>query len=429
MPKFRAVSSRLTLAIALAVATAVGLGAVATPAYAAKKKEETKTAKADYSKPFVAAYQPLATALKAEGDLTPLKAQVDGLVAAASTADDKMAAGQFVYQVGEKTGDMALQRRGLDLMLDSGRFTGQDYAKNLFAAASLAYNAKDWATAQRRGQQAIDAGYTGDAELMLAETYFAQNQVPQGLTSLDTAIAKKVAANQPVPEAWLKRGLAQAYQADLQPQAYKYSGMYAQYYPSTNSWGDAIAIQRNMGRYEGADLLDIMRLGQRTKSLRAERDYLDYIDAADARRLPGETQRIIEEGLAAGKLRANSTLVMEAKSTASGRVKTDMADLPKIERDARAASATAATVAVAGDIFLSYQQPAKAEEFYKIALSKPGVDTARVLTRLGIAQADQGKKAEAAATFAKVQGARQAIAQLWAIYAAQAAAPATTAAM
>ena len=65
------------------------------------------------------------------------------------------------------------------------------------------------------------------------------------------------------------------------------------------------------------------------------------------------------------------------------------------------------------------QKPVDAEQFYTLALAKPGVDTGRVLTRLGIAQADQGKYAEAQATFAKVQGPRQPIAQLWALYAAQ----------
>ena len=80
---------------------------------------------------------------------------------------------------------------------------------------------------------------------------------------------------------------------------------------------------------------------------------------------------------------------------------------------------TAVTATAAGETFLNYQQPAKDEEFYTIALSKPGVDTQRVLTRLGIAQLDQGKVAEAKATFAKVTGPRQQIAQLWTIYAGQ----------
>ncbi|WP_120715603.1 hypothetical protein [Tsuneonella amylolytica] len=426
MPKFRAAASRLTLAFALATGGAVAMTAVATPAMAQKK--EAKAPKANYSKPFVAVYQPIAKVLTDNGDAAPLKAQLPALQAAASTPDDKFAAGQITYSVGAKTDDITLQRQGLDWMLDSGKMEGADYAKNLYAAASLAYNAEDWAKAQARAQQAIDAGYTGDAELLLAETYFGQNQTTQGLDYIDKAIAKKVAAGQPVPEAWLKRALARSYEANLEPQSFKYAGMYAQYYPSATSWGDAIAIQRNLREYGDQELLDLMRLAQRTKSLRNERDYIDYLSASDARRLPGETQRIIDAGIAAGLLKQNDTLVNEARTIAAGRVKADMADLPTLQANATASGGTATAAMAAGDAYLGYQQSAKAEEMYKLALSRPGVDTARVLTRLGIAQLDQGKYAEADANFLKVQGARQAIAQLWSIYGKQAAAPAAPAA-
>ena len=59
---------------------------------------------------------------------------------------------------------------------------------------------------------------------------------------------------------------------------------------------------------------------------------------------------------------------------------------------------------------------------YTIALGKSGVDTNRVLTRLGIAQIDTGDFAGAQATFAKITGPRVPIAKLWSIYAAQKAA-------
>jgi hypothetical protein len=58
----------------------------------------------------------------------------------------------------------------------------------------------------------------------------------------------------------------------------------------------------------------------------------------------------------------------------------------------------------------------------------PGADRATALTRLGIAQAEQGKFAEAKATFAQVEGARQPIAMLWSAYADQKAAAAAPAA-
>jgi len=415
-------ASRLVLAIALASGLTLAAAAPAQAAKKAEKKAEEAGPKTNYSKPFVALYQPFAAKLNAGGDLTPLVAEVAAIVAAAQTADDKFAAGQVATSLGAKLQNNALQRQGVALMVDSGSTQmGADRAKFLFALAQMAYQDKDWAQARARAEQAIAAGYPGDAELLLSEVHFAEGQAATGLDVLDRAIARKIAAGQPVPEAWLKRALANAYQANLEPQAFKFAGMFAQYYPSQTSWGDAINIQRNLRNYEGQELLDLLRLAQRTDSLRNERDFVDYISAADARRLPGETQRIIAAGIAAGKLKSNDVFVAEANTVASGRVKADTADLVNLARDARLPSATVATLMAAGDAFLSYGKAAEAEEFYTKALAKPGADTPRVLTRLGIAQLDQGKVVEAQASFDKVEGARQAIARLWGLYATQSA--------
>lgn len=419
MPKFRVAASRLAFAVALATTAAAGMTVAASPAHAQKKEKAAPAAKADYSKPFVAVYQPIAKVVSSNGDLAPVKAQIPQIVAAASTPDDKFAAGQIIFTIGSKTSDVPVQRQGLDMMLDSGKTPPADLARNSFASAQLAYNAKEMPKARLRAEQAIAAGYTGDAELIIAETYFAENNAAAGLAAIEKAVERKTAANQPVPEQWIKRALAQAYQGKLTAESSKYAMLYAKNYPSETSWGDAIAIQRNTYNYEGQELLDLLRLASRAGAMRYERDYADYIEAVDARRLPGETQRIIDAGIAAGKLKADNVFVSEARTIASGRIKADMADLPALERDAKAASGTAATAMAAGDAFLSYNQPAKAEEFYKIALTKSGVDAARVNTRLGIAQADQGKTAEAQASFAKVTGARQPIAQLWSVYAGQ----------
>ena len=81
----------------------------------------------------------------------------------------------------------------------------------------------------------------------------------------------------------------------------------------------------------------------------------------------------------------------------------------------------------AADTLLSYGKAADAEPLYAKALTMPGANTGLVLTRLGIAQLDQGKLADAQASFAKVQGVRQPIANLWALYATQKTAPAASA--
>lgn len=57
----------------------------------------------------------------------------------------------------------------------------------------------------------------------------------------------------------------------------------------------------------------------------------------------------------------------------------------------------------------------------------PGADRDEVLTRLGIAQVEQGKFDAASQTFAQVGGARSPIAKLWTAYVSEKAAAATPA--
>jgi hypothetical protein len=201
-----------------------------------------------------------------------------------------------------------------------------------------------------------------------------------------------------------------------------------QAYPSTENWSGAIVVVREIGKFPSQETLDLMRLMGRTNSYAEERDYIEYIQAADPRRLPGEALKVIEAGLAAGKLRAADTFVSEARGIASARVGADRASLVALERDARLPSATAATVGGAADAFLSYGESAKAADLFTIALAKPGAEQDRLQTRLGIAQADLGNYAGAQATFAKVGGSRKYLAQLWSIYAGLKAAPAPAAA-
>ena len=101
------------------------------------------------------------------------------------------------------------------------------------------------------------------------------------------------------------------------------------------------------------------------------------------------------------------------------RVKEDRPTLPALEKSAMAANATGVSITATADALLSYGMPAKAESLYNAALAKGGVDGQRVVTRIGIAQFDQGKFADAKASFDKVTGIRQPLAQLWSIYAGQ----------
>ena len=423
----RRTGSHIAMAIALSTGAAVGVAGFAEPAFAQKKKKkgEEEAPQNNFTKEFVAAYQPVAAMMGAEApDLAGAKAALPSVAAQAITPDDKFAVSNLTYTVGTKLQDMQLQSDGIRGMLASGKVPVESVGQYNFLAAQLAYQLKDYAGARTYAMAAIEAGYSENSpEVFVAESYLQNNEPAMGLDYLARAVQSRLDAGKTVDESWVRRGLAIAYNGKLSSHATQFGYWYASMYPSKDSWGDAIAVLRNFGNYELPEKLDILRLTRKTKTFRTKYDYHDYIEAADPRRLPGEVVAVADEGFGSGILTRDDPFVSEAYSLAQDRAKADRTELPALERDANAAGANLRTVVAAGDTFLSYGDAVKAEAFYTKSLAMPGVDTPVVLTRLGIAQVNQGKMADAAATFAKVQGTRQSIARLWAAYAKQHSAP------
>ena len=117
-------SSTLALALALGMGGVLSVTALEAPAAAQKKKkDDDKAAKPQYSKGFVAAYNPVQQ-LDKDGDVEAVKAALPGVIAAVENDDDRNVAGSLVYATGSKLSDTALRRQGLDMMLQSGKADG-----------------------------------------------------------------------------------------------------------------------------------------------------------------------------------------------------------------------------------------------------------------------------------------------------------------
>lgn len=441
----------IAMAVALLCGSALGSTALVSPAYA--KEKAPKAAKENLSKPFLKVYPSMVPLINADpADEAAIRALIPDLIAAASTDDDKNRTGSVLYSAGSKFDDTALELQGLNMLIESGKNDdrlGQlyyaGYQTNLRAGNMPA--AREWliksANSGYTFQGRLNDGTTktvtpGDLRVMASETYFDDDQYEAGLADLYAWLMGLDAAGEPIQESWIRKGFATSFNNQLGPQAADFGRLFLKYYPSANVWSDAITVQNNFFTYDSQEQLDLLRLARRTgvlspdridtskldadrvSALRAslERLYLDYAEAADFRRLPGEVKSVLDQGIADGVLKANDVTVADWLNGANTRIASDKADLPALERDARSGTSLA-TVVAAGDAFLSYGDMAKAEEFYAKALTLPGVDAPRILTRLGIAQTDLGKYDEAIATFGKVEGNRKQIAELWATYAAQ----------
>lgn len=411
--------SNFALAIALLCGTALTAGVIETPAAAQKKKKKDEETKKNYSQDFIKAYTAANDLMNAEpADMASATAAVPGVIAAVETADDRLAAGQLMVNVGQRTENNTLTRQGLELMIESGRLPADRAASYMVNAGGLAQRDDDYETARKHFMAAHDAGYRDeDLPPIIAQTYFLQNRDEEGISYLRGMIDAQAAAGQIPARNWIDVAFTNAYNNDRALDAINLSALAVEHYPDEKNWRNAIAVQRNLVTMTDDVVLDLMRLGKQTGTLQDGRDYADYIEAADARRLPGEVETILNEAVASGALKSNDPFVVDVREVVDGRLAADKADLPILERDAAKPGATAVTTSAAGDVFLSYGDAAKAEAIYEVAATKPGVDKDRVMTRLGIAQVEQGKFAEASQTFDKVGGQRAAVAALWKAYA------------
>jgi hypothetical protein len=438
--------ARGALAVALATGVAAsGMTLGAAPA-SAKEKAPKPPKPGEYSKAFVAAAGPLQATLtaidpiqkKLKAATTPdakaaaqaeLKAaaanapaQYAAALAAATNPQDRFTIGNWGLSIGGIFNDSKMQQQGIQLMLDSGQVPAANQTEYKFYLGNLAYNNADYATAQRVLTEVVAANYADDsAAELLADSFSRTGQPAQGLDALKAAVETRRAAGGKVPENWYSRANTIAYSSKLGPQAIEWSRMMAADYPNDLSWLAAGQLVREFGTFTNQESLDLGRFLMRSGGLKndpkfVEREYIEYIEASSKTGLPGEVVKVTNAGVAAGMLQKSDPFVADALREGTAAAAKDRAALAADEKAARA-GADGKTALSTGDSYLSFDQPAKAEEMFAMAVQKGGIDKDRALTRLGIAQVDQGKFAEAKATFAQVGGARADLAKLWWTYA------------
>ncbi|WP_324695289.1 hypothetical protein ACLIMP_11370 [Novosphingobium aerophilum] len=440
--------------VALAVAMTGGMAAAVAPVAAVAK--EKAPAKATFSKEYAAVAAPVdkaiadaqanpavkaasdkAKAAQTDAEKAAARAEVDaamgGILAQLQTAGaaaqqpiDKLKQGEMTRNVGVLMNDPALQHKGLVMMLDSGQTSPETLGQVQYLAGVTAYQSAQYDVAARYLQQSFDAGYRDQQNMiqpLLADSYKRSNN-PQAALAMVQKELEAAKANGTKPnESSIRSALQASYDAKQLAPSTEYAAMLAQYYPSVASWNISISIVRQLASLQNQENIDLMRLMFATGSMKDKRDYFEYIQNVDPRAFPGEAVKVMDQGLAKGLL--TQAEVGQDRANSAGRVAADKASLPAAERDALKPAATAASVTGSADVFLSYEQYAKAEELYKVALGKPGVDANKANLRLGMAQAMQGKAADAQASLAKVTGTRAPIAKLWSAYAASKATPAS----
>ena len=406
--------------LALIAMLTLGAGGALTagPALAAKKAEGPAPLKLSKE-----VQVPLSEAQKllTANDFAGATAKINQADAVKKTADDAYMINSMRINLGLGQKDNAVIAQGLEGALATGRVSVEDQPKFLRNLAALSIQADNYPKAigyyERLAQLTPN---DPEVTVSLAELYQRNKQNGLAVSTLKKAIDAKKAAGQPVPETWYRRQVAIAYDAKLSSEVAASTAALVGAYPSPVNWRDTLIIFRE-GKLDDQTNLDAMRLMRAAGALNGERDYGEYADTAAQRGLPGEAKAVLDEGIAKNMLVPTKPFVKDIATLVNPKIAGDKASLTGLERDARGPKGTGKLAAATGDGYLGYGNWTKAVELYQLALTKGGVDTAAVNTRLGIALARSGNKAGAEAAFKAVQGtpARQQLAQLWLLWLGQ----------
>ena len=405
---------------AIAAALVAG-GLAATPAAAqkkgaaAQKKGKAETAqpaarKYNFSKEAQKPIQELNAAVTAKNN-DEFATRLAAAEAVAKNADEKYVVAKLRLQHAINLDDPAAQLAAIQAILASGGADSVETASLNKNLGIIAANKGDFAAAETAFAPLVAAD-PNNLELVvsLARAKLELKKDAEASELLQRAITITKAAGKQADEAWYRKVLEIAHNQNNKPLALQMARETLTLYPSEVNLKNAIIVYQGVAALDKEGDLDLLRLMRASKTMTGPGGYLALAETLNDAGLVGEAKAVIEEGRRLGIIKGNGGA--QLLSVVSGRIAEDRASLAGVDSKARTAANGSLAMKTAAAYF-GYGDYAKAVELYRVALQKGGVDSNIVNTRLGIALALAGQKAEAAAAFQAVTGPRADLAKLW----------------
>lgn len=296
----------------------------------------------------------------------------------------------------------------------------EKHAEAVQKAMMLIVDAKDYAKLVEFAKTNMpDETLTSTTATYLAISHFHLENDAESLKYAQKAVDLAESAGQkPDRDIYQVILTAQGHMKDLKAQI-KTVQIMSKRYGTPEDWGRLIDISLRTLPQKSANLataaLFLYRLQLITKAETPKDDYQTFADLAIDQRSPGDAVAALMAAQAEGKTgpKTAATLAKAQKQAAADRPTLSVAETA-------ATKSPQANMAVSvAEGYLGYKLYADAERMAVIAVAKNGPKQNEAYLVLGAAQAMQGKRQEAAATFAKVRGdsALESAAQAWIIYA------------
>ncbi len=414
------------LAAALVMATAiapVATLATSTAAHAQDDKKSKKTKKAKPGKIGAKVAAPLQAAqqLALEKKWTEALAKVNEAEAISpKTPIEEMAVQDMKAYVCLNLKDYACATTAAEAAFNTNAWGQDEKGQRLKNLAQLTLTTKDYAKAIAYGDRHLaEVGQDPVVISIVAQAHYFSGNYQKALDISQNAARAAEQAGQKPDEAYLQIALFSAVKLKNNPAARDALFKLVEFYPSPDYWSDLVNTLHSRADMTEHYSLDVFRLGLAAGTLQTADDYVEMAQTAMQLGLPGEAQRALDKGFAAGVLSTANQRALRTQATQQS-----TADKATIAGQASAASGSAKgddDIKIA-EAYETYGDNDKALALVTSGLSKPGLkapDEARVL--LGRIQLNLMKKAEAIETFKSVKTDPKYadLARAWALHANQ----------
>ena len=339
--------------------------------------------------------------------------------AAVRSADARYGFAYYQLQIGLARQDVQMQGQAVDMLIDSNMVLPAEMLPLLANQAMRAYTANEYQRTDRILGRMVEL--QPNNAVVLADYAQFKSRIrenSQAVALMQRALAAQEATGQRAPESWYRRALAMSFDNRLGPQTGAFGRALITAYPSASNWRDALLSYRTLAQGDAALGLDVLRLMRVNRALTGERDYLELVQALTQAELPGEAKEVLDEGVSRGMLDPTEAVVRQQLTALGRRATQARSGLARARTQALAGSTGAAALA-AGDAHLGLGEYGPAVELYQAALQKGGQDVNLINSRLGMALALAGRRAEAEAALRAVVGPRAELAQYWLVWLAR----------
>jgi tetratricopeptide (TPR) repeat protein len=324
-----------------------------------------------------------------------------------------------------RTNNFPEASKAFEAEINDGFLEEKELPSRIKAVAQMNYQLKNYDKAIEYGNRAIKGGFADDEmKTLVGQSYYLKGDYKGTLKYYDSIIDSQIKGGQTPKDEALQLALSSCIKLNDNDCTTRELERLVEYHPKTEYWENLLHALRSTPNMSDRNTLQIYRLMSEVDALKEPTDFTEMAQLAIEQGNPGEAQKILEKGFQrnvfsdARQKDKNTRLLESAKKAAQ----TDLATLPKVEKDADASGTGDKNVGV-GLAYLGYQQYDKASDELSKGLTKGGVkNEAEARLLLGIAQLKSGKKDEAVKSFKAVKGDPnlERIAELWSLHAKQA---------